>query len=110
MSSERPTSHVDHRLHIRNFGKLSRADVRVGNFTVLAGPNNTGKSFVAKLLYSIFNALNVDLEQERVFRLVSSLRFDARRRRFGGSTRADQTRLDETLFRSLFARHVRYVR
>ena len=79
MSSERPTSHVDHRIHIRNFGKLSRADVRVGNFTVLAGPNNTGKSLLSKLLYSIFNALNADLEQERVFRLVSSLRFDARR-------------------------------
>ena len=79
MSSKRPTSQFDHRLHIRNFGKLSRADVRVGNFTVLAGPNNTGKSFVSKLLYSIFNALNADLEQERVFRLVSSLRFDARR-------------------------------
>ncbi len=79
MSSKRTTSQVHHRLRIRNFGKLSRADIRVGNFTVLAGPNNTGKSFVSKLLYSIFNALNADLEQERVFRLVSSLRFDSRR-------------------------------
>ena len=34
-------------------------------------------------------------------------RSSLRRRRFGGSTRADQTRLDEALFRSLFARHVR---
>ena len=79
MELKQITDQTDYRLRIRNFGKLSRADVRVGNFTVLAGPNNTGKSFVSKLLYSIFNALNADLEQERLFRLVSSLRFEQKR-------------------------------
>ena len=78
MGLEQTQAQAIHRLRIRNFGKLSRADIRVGKFTVLAGPNNTGKSFVSKLLYSIFNALNADLAQERVFRLVSSLRFDSR--------------------------------
>ena len=67
------------RAAFRNFGKLAHADIRVGAFTVFAGPNNTGKSFASKLLYSTFHALNADLPQERVFRLVSLLRLDARR-------------------------------
>ena len=48
-------------LNIKNFGKLDDAKIRIGRFTVFAGPNNTGKSYVSKLLYSLFNAMNVDL-------------------------------------------------
>ena len=43
---------------IKNIGKLADADIRIGDLTVFAGPNNTGKSFVSKLLYSLFNAMN----------------------------------------------------
>ena len=93
MGLEQTQAQAIHRLRIRNFGKLSRADIRVGKFTVLAGPNNTGKSFVSKLLYSIFNALNADLEQERVFRLVSSLRSsEAMRLALGGIISAEPLR------------------
>ena len=45
---------------IQNFGKLTDAVVRIGKFTVFAGPNNTGKSFVSKALYSIFGAANAN--------------------------------------------------
>lgn len=45
---------------IKNIGKLADADIRIGDLTVFAGPNNTGKSFVSKLLYSLFNAMNAD--------------------------------------------------
>jgi len=47
-------------LNIKNFGKLKDAEIRIGSFTVLAGPNNTGKSYVSKLLYSLFNAMNAN--------------------------------------------------
>ena len=47
-------------INITNFGKLAKADIRIGDFTVFAGPNNTGKSFVSKALYSIFGATNVN--------------------------------------------------
>ena len=47
-------------LNIQNFGKLEDARIRLGSFTVFAGPNNTGKSYVSKLLYSLFNAMNAD--------------------------------------------------
>ena len=72
MSSKRTDSRLDYELRVENFGKLSEAEIRVGDFTVLAGPNNTGKSFVSKLLYSIFSALDADLPRVRVWRLVSS--------------------------------------
>ena len=45
---------------IKNLGKLTDADIRIGNFTVFAGKNSTGKSYVSKALYSLFNAMNVN--------------------------------------------------
>ena len=47
-------------VHIKNVGKLTDAKLEFGQFTVLAGPNNTGKSFVSKLVYSFFNAMNAN--------------------------------------------------
>ena len=47
-------------LHIKNIGKLADAKLRIERFTVLAGPNNTGKSFVSKILYSFFNSMNAN--------------------------------------------------
>ena len=51
------------KLNIKNIGKLADAEISVANFTVFAGPNNTGKSFVSKLLYSFFNAMNANHAQ-----------------------------------------------
>ena len=48
------------KVNIKNIGKLDNAEVHIGQFTVFAGPNNTGKSFVSKLLYSLFNAMNAN--------------------------------------------------
>lgn len=47
-------------LKIKNLGKLTDANIRIGGFTVFAGPNNTGKSFVSKLLYSLFDGMNAN--------------------------------------------------
>ena len=46
------------RIRIRNIGKLKDAEIHVGQFTVFAGTNSTGKSSVSKLLYSFFSAIN----------------------------------------------------
>lgn len=61
-------------LNIKNIGKLSDAKVRIGRFTVLAGPNNTGKSFVSKILYSLFNALNANHAEKYIAHLTKPLR------------------------------------
>ena len=60
-------------LKIKNLGKLTDATVRIGQFTVLAGPNNTGKSFVSKALYSIFDAANANLAEVVIKDLISPI-------------------------------------
>ena len=60
-------------LKIKNLGKLTDATVRIGQFTVLAGPNNTGKSFVSKSLYSIFDAANANLAEVVMKDLISPI-------------------------------------
>ena len=67
---------MNFKVEIKNIGKLADAELRIGRFTVFAGPNNTGKSFVSKLLYSLFDAMNankginlVDIEDKLVIPL-----------------------------------------
>lgn len=42
------------KLHIENIAKIKKADIDINGITVIAGKNNTGKSTVGKLLYSLF--------------------------------------------------------
>ena len=51
---------MDLELKIENFGPINEATVQVGPFTVFAGPNNTGKTFVSKMLYSMLDARNAN--------------------------------------------------
>ena len=51
---------MDLELKIANFGPIDAATVQVGPFTVFAGPNNTGKTLVSKMLYSILDARNAN--------------------------------------------------
>ena len=51
---------MDLELKIQNFGPIDDATIQVGRFTVFAGPNNTGKTFVAKMLYSVLGAINAN--------------------------------------------------
>lgn len=57
-------------VEIKNIGKLADAKIRIGGFTVLAGPNNTGKSFVSKFLYSLFDATNANHAEVHIDNLV----------------------------------------
>lgn len=43
-------------LKIKNIGKIREAIVELNGITVIAGENNSGKSTVGKVLYSIFNS------------------------------------------------------
>lgn len=51
---------MDLELKIQNFGPIDKATFQVGRFTVFAGPNNTGKTFVAKMLYSMLGTINAN--------------------------------------------------
>ena len=61
---------MNFRVKIENIGKLDDVEMRIGALTVLAGPNNTGKSFVSKLLYSFFDAMNGDHVETYIAQLI----------------------------------------
>ena len=63
-----PPPSINLSLAVRNFGPVTRADINIRPLTILIGPNNSGKSYVATLLRSIFAA------QSRV----ASARFEVR--------------------------------
>ena len=44
------------KLSIKNVGKLKEADVEINGITVITGENDTGKSTVGKVLWSVFNS------------------------------------------------------
>ncbi|MDD2840148.1 MAG: AAA family ATPase [Rickettsiales bacterium] len=45
------------KLHLENIGKIKKADIEIGGLTVLAGENDTGKSTVGKVLFSIIKGI-----------------------------------------------------
>ena len=62
------------KVKITNIGKLADAEIHIGDFTVFAGPNNTGKSFVSKLLYSLFNAMNANHAETHLNNLIKPVK------------------------------------
>ncbi len=60
-------------LKIKNLGKLTDATIQIGQFTVFAGPNNTGKSFVSKALYSLFDAMTLNPAEVYIKNLIDPL-------------------------------------
>nr|WP_278526034.1 AAA family ATPase [Eubacterium ramulus] len=54
---------------MNNFAKIKQADIIIDGITVIAGENNTGKSTVGKVLFSLFNALSNVEEKIRDERL-----------------------------------------
>ena len=44
-------------LKISNFAKIKEANIKLDGITVIAGENNTGKSTIGKILFSMFNSL-----------------------------------------------------
>lgn len=47
-------------VEIQNFGKIKHAKFQIKPFTLIAGKNGSGKSFVTRGLYSVFSSLNKD--------------------------------------------------
>jgi len=60
-------------LKIKNFGKITNADIKLDGITVICGNNNTGKSTVGKALFSFYNSL-YDYKNKIYSQKCSSLR------------------------------------
>lgn len=69
-------------LDLNNIGKIEQASVEIKGITVIAGENDTGKSTVGKVLYSIFNSFyNIDEQiqqqkKESIDNVLTLLQFD----------------------------------
>ncbi len=61
--TDKKNANLDIRLKIKNFALVENADISIKNFTLLVGPNNSGKSYLAMLLYSIEQLLGLLLDQ-----------------------------------------------
>lgn len=49
---------IDWKISIKDFGKISSADIDLSKFTVFLGDNNSGKSYLMSLIYGL---LNIDI-------------------------------------------------
>jgi predicted ATPase len=61
-------------IEVSNFGTIADAHVHIGGLTVITGENDTGKSTVGKILFSIVKAIaryEYDLEEDKDARLLS---------------------------------------
>ncbi|MFN3383605.1 MAG: AAA family ATPase, partial [Archaeoglobaceae archaeon] len=45
---------IDLEISVKNFGPIIGGEVKLRPLTVLIGPNNSGKSYVAMLFHSLF--------------------------------------------------------
>ena len=69
------------RLNIKNFSKIKDASILVDGITVIAGENNTGKSTVGKILFSLFNSvanMEENIEKQRRAEIQESCRMALR--------------------------------
>lgn len=72
-------------LKLENIGMIRNADIKLDGLTVIAGENDTGKSTVGKLIFSLIKAFNryeQDLNEskdDRAFNLIEKIYFDLRK-------------------------------
>ena len=57
MSKQEPTNPGNYHLRVRDFGPVARAEVDLRPLTVFVGPSNTGKSYLAVLIYALHRSL-----------------------------------------------------
>lgn len=60
-------------IRIDNIGKVKKADIEIRGITIIAGPNDTGKSTISRALFSVFNSfyhIEEEMKRERESRLI----------------------------------------
>ena len=59
------------KLTVKNFGPVREArNIDIGQMTIFVGPSNTGKSYLAMLIYSIFEVFSDEEYAWRIFRSI----------------------------------------
>ena len=57
MNSRPPTNSDNYHLRVHNFGPIAKAEIDLRPLTVFVGPSNTGKSYLAVLIYALHQCL-----------------------------------------------------
>lgn len=60
------------KLEVNNFAKIKEANIKIDGITVIAGENNTGKSTIGKILYSLFTIFH-ELDEKKTNERVKSV-------------------------------------
>lgn len=55
---------------IKNIGIIERAIISLNGLTIITGYNNTGKSTIRKILYNLFNGIEINFHQENIQRKI----------------------------------------
>lgn len=74
------------RLKVENFAKIKNADIEINGITVIGGENNTGKSTIGKILYTIFTIFHNfedKIKEEKIVGILRYLMREADRSAFG---------------------------
>lgn len=56
------------KLQVSNFAKIEKADINIDGITVICGDNDTAKSTIGKILFSIFDS-NFNMEKKIIYEL-----------------------------------------
>ena len=57
-------------LEVENFAKIEHARICINSYTVLVGPNNSGKTFLMQLVQGIYEKLTSLIDEETVNQLL----------------------------------------
>lgn len=99
------------RLKIENIGMIRHADIRLDGLTIIAGENDTGKSTVGKLIFSLvkaFNRYEQDLNEsksDKILELIEKNYFQLRKEYEFGEK--EWLRLRESFHPRLFLRELK---
>lgn len=66
------------KLKLKNVGKIGNANIKIDGITIIAGENNSGKSTIGKMLYSIYNSfckIEEKIENERKNSIVRTIQY-----------------------------------
>lgn len=60
-------------VHVRNFGKIEKADINLSDLIIFVGENNSGKTYLMQLIYGLFSffgelGTNLNNDMNTVFR------------------------------------------
>ena len=68
------TKRLDLKVGMKDFGPIAEGEIELKPLTVFIGPNNSGKSYAAMLIYSIFKTFNpASIGKVDVSRSISSM-------------------------------------